>query len=181
METVQGIRKAREEVLNAINRLDQKQADTAEKYNQAVQGLSSELVAWSRGELTEEALHDAYTRTNLLKLMADPAPFNLARLSLEREAKRLHEFSQSLMRKNEAQEKASKFKTLFNTAVANGRKLSDAEKSQLRMAASQEYINDLNKLFAALNDYSFKFNNRLESPTFQEYSQIAFYPQAEGN
>lgn len=164
------------EISNAINRLDQRHTDIIEQHNNAVSELTNALESWAKGTLTEEALNTAYANADFPKSMYDPEPFRLAKESLEAEIKRLSETHQKLRHQTVVQERLSKYKKLFNTALASGKKLSDNEKNMLRSTVTIDYSRDLDKLFAGLNDFHFKFEGRSLTPTFQEYSKIDYYP-----
>lgn len=165
----------RKEITNVIDRLDQRHTHAVEQYNSAVQELSTSLESWARGNLAEEALNAAYTKVNTLKPMTDTDPFRRAKEPLDAEIKSLDETYQKQHREATIQERVAEYKKLFNAAVANSKQLSDAEKIKLRSTVTNEYQHDLDKLFAALNDYCFKFSGRSSAPTFQEHSKIDYY------
>lgn len=166
----------RKEIADAIDRLDQRHAHAVEQYNSAVQDLSTSLESWARGNLAEEALSAAYTKVNTLKPMTDIDPFRRAKEPLDAEIKSLEETYQKQRRETVIQERVTEYKKLFNAAVNNSRRLSRDEVINLRSTVTNDYQHDLDKLFAALIDYCFKFRGHSSAPTFQEYSKIDYYP-----
>lgn len=176
MKTLDETRIARKEITNAASRLNQRQADMTEQYNLALSHLANCVGLWARGTMAEDALDSVYLQTSLLKSKADPELFRLANEVLEAEMKHNLKVNNTIILEKRNREQVSKYKKLFNAAVADGRQLSDRQKIPLRESVTNEYSRDLDILFAALNDYSFKYEGRLSNPTFQEHSKIDYYP-----
>jgi DNA repair ATPase RecN len=179
MEKIEENRTARNEAANAIIRLEQMQATAIDQYNKSVSELSTNLESWARGASLELPLTEAFSRLNNLKSMTYPAPYRLAKDSLETEIMRLDEEINKLHIQINRERKILEYKKLFNAAVANGKKLSKAEEVKLKTNTTAEYQTDLHKLFMALNDFTFKYKGRTANPTFQEFSKIEFYPVAD--
>jgi hypothetical protein len=163
-------------ITNAINRLDQRHTDAVEQSNSAALELSNALKSWALGTMEEDVLETAHVKAGSLKSMANPEPFRFAKESLETEIEHLDEAYQKSRKEAVTQEREAEYKLLFNTAVTNGKKLTNDEEIKLKSTVTEQYVCDLNKLFPALNDYCFKFNRHPTPPTFQEYSKIDYYP-----
>lgn len=176
MKTLDETRIDREEINNAVSRLKQRQAGMTEQYNQALSHLANCMDLWARGNMTEDDLNSAYLQTNLLKLKSDPELFNLAHAALEAKMKYNLKINAALIATKQKHAMETEYKKLFNCAVANGKTLSEGEKIKLRENVTNDYRRDLDNLFMALNDYTFKYNRSTSNTTFQEYSKIDFYP-----